>query len=162
MELQQDVKVQEQPEQADREDGNDECPAHEEDDEPDWSAIAKHHPASTDVPIFLEARDRRRKIDEHFTTTLNGWSVKMHAEIDAIWDALVDIYQTRTERINEAEDLIKNLFLSNEITRAEMQRKLDDCTREVQSLYSTLMMQICQPLAASASASISSKTSGSL
>lgn len=151
--------MQKHPEQAEREDGNDECPTPEDDDEPDWSAIAKHHPASTDVPIFLEARDRRRKIDEYFTTTLNGWSVKMHTEIDAIWDALVDIYQTRTESINEAEELIKSMFLSNEITRVEMQRKLDDCTREVQNLYSTLMLQICQPTAGPASASIS-KTSG--
>jgi hypothetical protein len=147
--------VQLQQDEANREDRNEEYSAPEEDDEPDWNAIAKNHPASTDVPIFLEARERRRKLDEQFTEALNGWNTKMHAEIDSVWDALVGIYQTRSENINEVEEMIKNLFLSNEITREEMEKKLEACAREVQSLYSSLMRQICQPLTAPVSTTIS-------
>lgn len=116
--------------------------------EPDWNAIAQHHPAKKDVPIFLEARDRRRKLDEHFIGRLNEWNATMHAEIDSIWNAMVEIYQARTDKLNELEDTIKNLFLNNDISRAEMERKLEASTREVHSLYSSLMMQICQPSAA--------------
>ena len=120
-------------------------------EDPDWEAIAKHHPASKDVPVFLDARERRRKLDEQFTERLNAWSEAMHTGIDTMWNVMVDIHQTRSEKLNALEDMLTSSFVNTEITRSAMEKKLEASTRAVNSLYASLMMQICQPLGSTTS-----------
>jgi hypothetical protein len=115
-------------------------------EEPDWDTITQHHPASKDVPLFLDARDKRRALDEQMMERLNDWNDAMHNGIDDIGRTLLEIVHAKGESLDDVEEELKHTFVDNEHNRADMQQKLEESHREAQSLYASLMMQVLQPL----------------
>ena len=112
--------------------------------DPDWHSIVLHEPARTDVPIFLNARDRRDAADLRYGQALDELHETLNASVKGILDAIADIHETTSIKLNQMEDELKNNFEMNEKSRALMAQKLQESAAAAQGLFTNLLMKVEQ------------------
>ena len=119
----------------------------DEDDEgndPDWDMIAKHQPATEDVPIFLQARDIRLAAEEQFAASLDEVDSKLSKFSDEILTVAADVFNTVSKNMIVLEDQLKHGFIENEKARSLMQTKLEQSASAAQEQFTKLMMRVTQ------------------
>ena len=129
------------PEDDDEDDDDD-----EEEEEPDWEAISQHEPASTDVPIFLSARDRRDAAFARFGAALDECHASLKHSVDELLSTAAQIHHVQSEKLDELEMEIKQHFVQNEVKRDAMHQKLQESATAAQGLFSQLLLRVSQPL----------------
>lgn len=109
------------------------------DDEPRWDEIMQHSPSKSEVSAFLSARRRGDMANERFAAGLDT----LHESVQQSMDGLVEIVSTllndRASKLYEYEMNLKNDYVSNEKTRANMQTKLEESARAAQGMFANLL-----------------------
>ena len=116
----------------------------EEEEEPDWATIAEHEPAKSDVPLFLDARDRREAAQSRFASALDEAHANLKQCSDALLKTAADLYNVQREKLDSMEVQIKQDFVDNEVARSQMQSKLEESATAAQAQFSQLMMRVTQ------------------
>ncbi len=116
----------------------------DEEDEPDWATIAEHEPAKSDVPLFLDARDRREAAQARFAAALDEADAKLKQCRDDLLKTAADLYNVQREKLDSMEVQIKQDFVDNEIARSQMQIKLEESASAAQAQFAQLMMRVTQ------------------
>lgn len=65
-------------------------------EEIDWIAILKHEPAKTEVPIYLDARNRCKVASEKFKTAIQDYRRIVKDKIEELICVMVDMYNERS------------------------------------------------------------------
>ena len=123
---------------------NNEAVVDEEEEEPDWAMIAGHEPAKSDVPLFLDARDRREAAEARFASALDEAHASLKQCSDALLKTAADLYNVQREKLDAMEVQIKHDFVDNEIARSQMQTKLEESASAAQAQFTQLMMRVTQ------------------
>ena len=103
-----------------------------------------HEPARTDVPIFLNARDRRDTADLRFGQALDEFHETLNSSVKGILGAVAEIHEVTSIKLNQMEDDLKANFEMNEKSRAEMAQMLQDSAAAAQGLFANLLMKVEQ------------------
>ncbi len=116
----------------------------EEEEEPDWAKIAEHEPAKSDVPLFLDARDRREAAEARFASALDEAHASLKQCSDALLKTAADLYNVQRENLDSMEVQIRHDFVDNELARSQMQTKLEESASAAQAQFAQLMMRVTQ------------------
>jgi hypothetical protein len=116
----------------------------EEDEEPDWATIAEHEPAKADVPIFMDARDRREVAEARFASALDEAHASLKQCSDDLLETAADLYNVQREKLDAMEAQLKQDFVENELARSQMQIKLEESASAAQAQFAQLMMRVTQ------------------
>lgn len=114
-------------------------------EEPDWDAIMKHEPAQTEVPKFLEARSRREAAESRFATAIEDYSSLIDSYFQELTQTVADMYNSRSMKLNDYEQTLKQDYVSNNEMRANMQTKLEESATLANNLFQNLMMRVANP-----------------
>lgn len=106
-----------------------------------------HDPARTDVPVFLDARDRRDAADLRFSQSMDELNETLKASVEGILAAAAEIHQMMSSKLDQMEDQLKDSFEMNEEARAAMEKKLQESADAAQGLFANLLMRVSQPFA---------------
>lgn len=112
------------------------------DADPNWDALTHHEPATTDVPLFLAARDRRYAAEARFAAALDDAHAHLKLVCDEILGVAADVYNVRREKLDAMETEIKASFVENEERHATMSRKLQDFAQKANEQFQELMMRL--------------------
>lgn len=113
-----------------------------EEEEPDWASIAEHEPAKRDVPLFLDARERREAAEARFASALDEAHAILKLCNDALLKTAADLYNVQREKLDSMEVQIKHDFVENEVARSQMQSKLEESATAAQAEFAQLMMRV--------------------
>lgn len=116
----------------------------EGDADPDWDTIALHEPARTDVPLFLNSRDRRDAVDVTFGQALDDLHATLTGFVRNVLDASAEVHESVSIKLNKMEDDLKTSFNSNEKARDSMEIKLQKSARAAQDLFDALLQKLTQ------------------
>jgi len=116
----------------------------EGDTDPDWDTIVLHDPARTDVPLFLNSRDRRDAVDVTFGQALDDLHATLTGFVKNVLDASAEIHESVSIKLNKMEEDLKTSFNSNEKARDSMETKLQKSARAAQDLFDTLLQKLTQ------------------
>lgn len=123
---------------------NEEVVEDEDDEEPDWATIAQHEPARSDVPLFIDAKDRREAAEGRFASALDEAHANLKQCSDDLLKTAADLCNVQREKLDSMEVQIKQDFVDNEIARSQMQTKLEESASAAQAQFAQLMMRVTQ------------------
>lgn len=112
------------------------------DADPNWDALTHHEPATTDVPLFLAARDKRYTAEARFAAALDDAHAHLKLVCDEILGVAADVYNVRREKLDAMETEIKASFVENEERHTAMSRKLQDFAQKANEQFQELMMRL--------------------
>ena len=115
------------------------------DDEPDWDNITQHEPAKTEVPKFLTARDRRAACDARFSNAIEEYQNAVDCYYKELMQTVADMYNSRSMKMDEYEQQLKQDYVSNDEMRADMQSKLEESATAAHNMFEALMRRVMQP-----------------
>ncbi|KAL3777622.1 hypothetical protein ACHAW5_006773 [Stephanodiscus triporus] len=114
-------------------------------EEPDWDAIMQHEPARSEVPAFLAARSRREAAYSRFEAAIEEFHTSMSGYEQELTQAVADIHNSRTMKLEEYEQILKHDYVSNDKMRAEMQSQLEASATAAHKMFEDLMTRVMQP-----------------
>jgi hypothetical protein len=114
-------------------------------EEPDWDAIMLHEPAQSEVPAFLAARSRREAAYSRFEVAIEEFHASLSGSEQELTQAVADIHNSRTMKLEEYEHILKNDYVSNDKMRAEMQSQLESSATAAHNMFEDLMTRVMQP-----------------
>ena len=114
-------------------------------EEPDWDTITKHEPAKLEVPIFLAARERREAADSRFASAIDDYQACMDNSFQELTQAVVDMYNDRSMKLNEYEQMLKQDFVSNDEMRASLRSKLEESATAAHNIFEALLRRVMPP-----------------
>jgi hypothetical protein len=117
----------------------------EGEEEPDWDAIMQHEPARSEVPAFLAARSRREAAYSRFEAAIEEFHASVNSSEQELTQAVADIYNSRTMKLEEYEQILKHDYMSNDKMRAEMQSQLEASATAAHTMFEELMTRVMQP-----------------
>mmetsp|Transcript_22975 Transcript_22975/g.52614 ORF Transcript_22975/g.52614 Transcript_22975/m.52614 type:complete len:178 (-) Transcript_22975:212-745(-) len=110
--------------------------------EPDWEEVAKHPPASSDVPRFLSARERRAAAEATFSAALDELHERYTLQVNQMLTAAAEVYNAQKQHLDEMEESILMSMTENDKARREMEVKLNESAARAQSLFQSLLMRV--------------------
>ena len=113
--------------------------------EPSWDGIMAFEPASTEVPKFLTALGRRNDANGQFATGLDIFHESVQKSMEGLVEVVSALLNSRAEKLYEFEIDLKNDYVYNEKSRANMNAKLEESARVAQGLFANLLMRVAQP-----------------
>lgn len=114
-------------------------------EEPDWDAITKHDPARTEVPIFLAAKSRREAACARFSSAIEEFQASVEGYVQDITQTVADLYNSRTMKLDEYEQVLKHDYVANDKMRAKMQSSLEESATAAHAMFEELMKRVTQP-----------------
>lgn len=114
-------------------------------EEPDWDAIMLHEPARSEVPTFLAARGRREAACARFEAAIEEFQTSVDGYSQELTQAVADVYNARTVRLDEYEQILKHDYVSNDKMRSKMQSNLEDSATAAHNMFEELMRRVMQP-----------------
>ncbi len=111
-------------------------------DEPDWHEIMQHEPAKSEVPKFLDARDRREAADSRFSAAIEKYHAEMNGYREELLQTVADMFNSRSSKLDDYERMLKHDYASNDEMRASMQSKLEASANAAQEIFETLMKRV--------------------
>jgi len=114
-------------------------------EEPDWDAIMKHEPARTEVPIFLAARGRREAACSRFASAIEEFQAAIDGYSQELTQTVADLYNSRTMKLDEYEQILKYDYATNDKMRAKMQSNLEASASAAHNMFEELMTRVMQP-----------------
>ena len=115
-----------------------------EEEDLDWDSIAQHEPAQSDVPVFLTARERRDAAEAQFAAALDEAHASLKECCADLLKTAADLFNVQRERLDVMESHIKQDFATNEESRANMQKNLEESASAAQAQFTQLMMRVTQ------------------
>lgn len=115
------------------------------DEEPDWNVIMMHEPARSEVPSFLNARDRREAACSRFGTAIEEFQAAAADYAQELTQAVADVYNSRTTRLDEYEQILKRDYVANDEMRTKMQSEIEESATAAHSMFEELMKRVMQP-----------------
>ena len=116
-----------------------------EDEEPDWDAIMQHEPARSEVPTFLATVSRREAACSRFEAAIEKFHASLNVSCQELTQAVADIHNSRTIKLEEYEHILKHEYSSNDKMRAEMQSQLEASATAAHTMFEDLMTRVMQP-----------------
>ena len=113
--------------------------------EPDWDAIMMHEPARSEVPNFLDARGRRDAACSRFETAIEEFQTAASDYAQELTQAVADVYNSRTTRLDEYEQILKHNYVANDEMRTKMQSEIEESATAAHNMFEELMMRVMQP-----------------
>ena len=114
-------------------------------EEPDWVAIMQHEPARSEVPAFLAARSLREAAYSRFEAAIEEFHASVNGSEQQLTQAVADIHNSRTIKLEEYEQILKHDYVSNDKMRAEMQSQLEASATAAHTMFEELMTRVMQP-----------------
>lgn len=114
------------------------------DQEPDWDSIVLHEPAKTEVPIYLEARNRREAASARFDTAIQDFQHYTEECLQDLTQAMVDMYNERSAKLDEYECMLKQEYVHNDEVRTKMQTQIEESANAASQMFETLMSRVLQ------------------
>ncbi len=115
------------------------------DEEPDWDAIMQHEPARSEVPAFLDTVSRREAACTRFEAAIEKFHTSVNLSVQELTQAVADIYNSRTMKLEEYEHILKHEYSSNDKMRTEMQSQLEASATAAHTMFEDLMTRVMQP-----------------
>ncbi len=115
------------------------------DEEPDWNTIMMHEPARSEVPTFLDARSRREAACSRFETAIEEFQTATAAYAQELTQAVADVYNSRTTRLDEYEQILKHDYVANDEMRTKMQLEIEESATAARNMFEELMKRVMQP-----------------
>ena len=112
------------------------------DEEPDWDAITQHEPAKTEVPIYLEARNRREVASARFHTAIQDFQQSAEECLQDLTQAMVDMYNDRSAKLDEYECMLKQEFVHNDEIRSKMKTDIEESANAANQMFDKLMDRV--------------------
>ncbi|KAL7533120.1 hypothetical protein ACHAXR_005054 [Thalassiosira sp. AJA248-18] len=116
-----------------------------EEEEPDWDAIMKHEPARTEVPTFLAARGRREAACSRFEFAIEEFQTTVDGYAQELTQTMADLYNSRTVKLDEYDQILKHDYVENDKMRAKMQSNLTESATAAHNMFEELMTRVMQP-----------------
>ena len=116
-----------------------------EDQEPDWGKIMQHEPAQTEVPVFLNGRERREAACSRFQSSIEDYHAIMDGYAQELTQTVADLYNNRMLKLNEHEQILKHEYAFNDESRGQMLRKLQDSSASIQKMFQEMIMRVMLP-----------------
>eukprot|EP00804_Cyclotella_cryptica_P027432 CCRYP_008839-RA/>CCRYP_008839-RA protein AED:0.21 eAED:0.21 QI:0/-1/0/1/-1/1/1/0/368 len=116
------------------------------DEEPDWDAITKHEPAKTEVPIYLEARNRREVAGGRFDAAIQDFQQSTENFLQDLTQTMVDMYNERSAKLDEYESILKQEYVNNDEVRSRMQANIQESAAVASQMFETLMNRVMEPM----------------
>lgn len=114
------------------------------DEEPDWDAITRHEPAKTDVPIYLEARNRREGATARFETAIQDFQQSVEDCLQDLTQAMVDMYNEHSAKLDEYECMLKQEYVHNDEVRSKMKANIEESANAASKMFEQLMDRVMQ------------------
>ncbi|KAL7438216.1 hypothetical protein ACHAXH_004486 [Discostella pseudostelligera] len=113
--------------------------------EPDWNAIMMHEPARSEVPTFLDARNRREAACSRFESAIEGFQASVADYAQELTQAMADVYNSRTTRLDEYEQILKHDYIANDEMRTKMRSEIEESATAANDMFEELMKRVMQP-----------------
>ena len=110
----------------------------EEVQEPDWDSIAQHEPGCRDVPLFLNARERRDMAERQFASALDEAHKNLKECCDDLLNAAAAVFNEQKNKSDAMEFQIKQDFVANEESRANMEKRIEKSASAAAAKFSQL------------------------
>lgn len=123
-------------------------------EEPDWDAIMMHEPARTEVPSFLAAQSRGEAACTCFAAAIEEFQTSIDGYAEDLTQTVADIYNNRTTKLDEYDQILKHDYVANDEMRAKMQSNLEDSATAAHNMFNELMNRVMQPQPLQQSATI--------
>ncbi|KAL7480667.1 hypothetical protein ACHAW6_006342, partial [Cyclotella cf. meneghiniana] len=130
----------------DREDGVATSNERVDEEEPDWEVITKHEPAKTEVPIYLEARNRREVAGDRFDAAIQDFQQYTESYLQDLTQTMVDMYNERSAKLDEYESMLKQEFVNNDEVRSRMQTSIQESAAAASQMFEILMNRVMEPV----------------
>ena len=114
-----------------------------EDEEPDWDEIMKHEPARSEVPTFLAGRGRRECT--RFENAIAEFQTSIEGYAQELTQTVADLYNARTMKLDEYEQILKHDYVENDKRRGKMQSNLEESATAAHTMFEELMKRVMQP-----------------
>lgn len=111
-------------------------------EEPDWEAITKHEPAKAEVPIYLEARNRREMATARFETAIRDFQQSTEDCLQDLTQTMVDMYNERSAKLNEYECMLKQEYVENDEVRSKMQANIEESAQIASQVFEKLLNRV--------------------
>lgn len=121
---------------------NEKVDGDDEDQDPDWNSIMKHEPARSDVPVFLNARDKFDAAKEKFSNSLDHYNASLAECTKGLIEVPVNIYTQEDEKVRAMEENLKQGFIRNAEKRESIEVNLRKSAEAAQGLFANLMMRM--------------------
>lgn len=115
------------------------------DEEPDWNAIMMHEPARSEVPTFLDARSRREAACSRFESAIEEFQTSVGDYAQEVTQAVADVYNSRTTRLDEYEQILKHDYVANDEMRTKMRSEIEESATAAHDMFEELMKRVMQP-----------------
>jgi hypothetical protein len=115
------------------------------DEEPDWNAIMMHEPARSEVPTFLDARSRREAACSRFESAIEEFQTSVGDYAQELTQAVADVYNSRTTRLDEYEQILKHDYVANDEMRTKMRSEIEESATAAHDMFEELMKRVMQP-----------------
>eukprot|EP00986_Skeletonema_menzelii_P000323 scaffold92_cov140-Skeletonema_menzelii.AAC.2 len=116
-----------------------------EDQEPDWGKIMQHEPAQTEVPVFLNGRERREAACSRFQRSIEDYHAIMDGYAQELTQTVADLYNNRMLKLNEHEQILKHEYAFNDESRGKMLHKLQESSANIQKMFQEMIMRVMLP-----------------
>jgi len=113
-----------------------------EHEEPDWSKLVQHEPAKTQVPIFLEAREKRDVAASRFESAIEEYQASLEGYVQELTQIVADLYNQRSVKLEEFESVLKHEYATNDKVRNDMHGSLVQSRRAADAMYLDLMQRV--------------------
>ena len=130
----------------DREGGDANSNERGQEEEPDWEVIKKHEPAKTEVPIYLEARNRREVAGDRFDAAIQDFQQYTENYLQDLTQTMVDMYNERSTKLDEYESMLKLEFVNNDEVRSRMQANIQESAAAASQMFEILMNRVMTPV----------------
>ena len=116
-----------------------------EDREPDWGKIMQHEPAQTEVPVFLNGRERREVACNRFQSSIEDYHAIMDGYAQELTQTVADLYNNRMMKLDEHEQILKHEYAFNDESRGKMLHKLQESSAAIQKMFQEMIMRVMLP-----------------
>jgi len=116
-----------------------------EQEEPDWNEIMQHEPARTEVPVFLTAREQSEAASSRFASAIEQFQTEVDGYARDLTQVVADVYNSRTMKLDEYEQILKDDYVANDKKRNDMQSNLEESASAAQNMFGELLRRVMQP-----------------
>ena len=102
----------------------------------------KHEPARSDVPVFLNARDKFEAAKIKFSNSLDHYNASLAECTKGLIDVPVNIFNQENEKVRAMEENLKQGFIRNAEKRESIEDNLKKSAEAAQGLFASLMMRM--------------------
>ena len=114
-------------------------------EEPDWNEIIQHEPARTEVPVFLTAREQSEAASSRFASAIEQFQTEVEGYARDLTQVVADVYNSRTMKLDEYEQILKDDYVANDKKRNDMQSNLEESASAAQNMFGELLRRVMQP-----------------